>query len=167
MVFQSQVLNVNAASLVEKREHILADPGMRKIFVNPDTGNIWQMGLVVSESVRNSDVDGTPCILFLPALVRTYNAGLSFALLLFLFLGSQSLLKILHYCPISPCIQQPCRQPCPAVRPISTRFDALARSLALQSPHCTTVAGHQTACARCCPDRFKLVQLFLCRPIAP
>jgi hypothetical protein len=43
---------------------------------------------------------------FLPALVRMYNAGLSFAL--FLFLGSQSLLKILHYCPISPCIQQPC-----------------------------------------------------------
>jgi hypothetical protein len=49
---------------------------------------------------------------FLPALVRTYNAGLSFALLLllfffFFFLGSQSLLKILHYWPISPCIQQP------------------------------------------------------------
>jgi hypothetical protein len=39
------------------------------------------------------------------ALVRTYNAGLSFALLLFLLLRSQSLLKILHYCPISPCIQ--------------------------------------------------------------
>jgi hypothetical protein len=38
-------------------------------------------------------------------LVRTYNAGLSFALLFFLFLGSQTLLKILHYCPISPCIQ--------------------------------------------------------------
>jgi hypothetical protein len=34
---------------------------------------------------------------------------------------------------------------------------ALARSLAPQSPHCTTVAGHQTACARCCPDGFKLV----------
>jgi hypothetical protein len=43
----------------------------------------------------------------------------------------------------------------------------LMRSLALQSPHCTTVAGHQTTCTRCCPDRFKLVQLFLCRPIAP
>jgi hypothetical protein len=64
---------------------------------------------------------------FLPALVRTYNAGLSFALLLLLlFLGSQSLLKILHFCPISPCIQQPCtaglpgslaRQPCPAALP--------------------------------------------------
>jgi hypothetical protein len=70
------------------------------------------------------------------------------------------LLKFLHYCPISPCIQQPCpaalpgslarqpcpadlpwqpcsaalpgsltRQPCPAVRPISTGFDARARSL--------------------------------------
>jgi hypothetical protein len=78
------------------------------------------------------------------------------------------------------------QQPCPAVRPISTGFDA--RSLAPQSPHCNTVAGHQTECARCCPDRFKLVfcpislcfhylhsccpadrfnlvQLFLCRPI--
>jgi hypothetical protein len=149
-------------------------------------------------------------------LVRTYNAGLSFTLLI---LGSESLLKILHYCPISPCIQQPC----PAVRPISTGFAARARSLARllrshritvlltylwtvmillrlfqetkniiftcgdsknhswPSPlvifsvptrennvfllsfhrtvilHCTTVAGHQTACARCCPDRFKLV----------
>jgi hypothetical protein len=79
---------------------------------------------------------------FLPALVRTYNAGLSFALLilfLFFWLGSQTLLKILHYCPILPCTfarqpclvalpgslaRQPClvafpgslaRQPCPAV----------------------------------------------------
>jgi hypothetical protein len=111
--------------------------------------------------------------MFLPALVRTYNAGLSFALLLFLlFLGSQSLLKILHYCPISPCIQQPCRQPCPAALAgsLARQFDQfrpdLMRSLALQSPHCTTVAGHQTACARFCPDRFKLVQLFLCRPKA-
>jgi hypothetical protein len=91
-------------------------------------------------------------VYFLPALVRTYNASLSFALLLlFLFLGSQSLLKILHFCPISPCIQQPCtaglpgslarppcpaalpgrlaRPPCPAVRPISTGFDARARLL--------------------------------------
>jgi hypothetical protein len=44
---------------------------------------------------------------FLPALVLTYNAGLSFALLFFLLflLGSQTLLKILHCCPISPCIQ--------------------------------------------------------------
>jgi hypothetical protein len=33
----------------------------------------------------------------------------------------------------------------------------LMRALAPQSPHCTTVAGHQTACARCCPDRFKLI----------
>jgi gamma-glutamyltranspeptidase/glutathione hydrolase len=38
------ITEVNAASLVEKREHILADPGMSKIFVNPDTGNVWQMG---------------------------------------------------------------------------------------------------------------------------
>jgi hypothetical protein len=65
------------------------------------------------------------------------------------------------------------RQPCPAALPgsLARQFDQfrpdLMRSLALQSPHCTTVAGHQTACARCCPDRFKLVQLFLCRPIAP
>jgi hypothetical protein len=68
------------------------------------------------------------CFLFLPALVRTYNAGLSFALFFF-FLGSESLLKILHYCPISSCIQQPCpaapatlpgrlaRQPCLAALP--------------------------------------------------
>jgi hypothetical protein len=57
--------------------------------------------------------------------VRTYNAGLSFALFFF-FLGSASLLKILHYCPISPSIQQPCpaalpgslaRQPCLAALP--------------------------------------------------
>jgi hypothetical protein len=72
---------------------------------------------------------------------------------MFFFLGSQSLLIILHYYPISPCIQQPC----PAVRPISTGFDARARSLRSHRTSCTTVAGHQTACARCCPDRFKLV----------
>jgi hypothetical protein len=67
-----------------------------------------------------------------------------------------SLLKILHYCPISPCIQQPC----PAALPgCSINFDRIwcGRSLAPQSPHCTTVAGHQTACARCCPERFKLI----------
>jgi hypothetical protein len=70
----------------------------------------------------------------LPALVRTYNAGLSFALLLFFFflfmLGSQTLLKILHYCPISPCFQHIsplpaalpgslARQPCPGALPAS------------------------------------------------
>jgi hypothetical protein len=65
---------------------------------------------------------------FLPALVRMYNAGLSFALLFFFFLGSQTLLKILHYCPISPCFQHIAplhsalpgslaRQPCPAALP--------------------------------------------------
>jgi hypothetical protein len=84
---------------------------------------------------------------FLPALVRTYNAGLSFALLLLLlFLGSQSLLKILHFCPISPCIQQPCsaallgslaRQPCTACVPGSLARQpfpaALPGSLALHA----------------------------------
>jgi hypothetical protein len=44
-------------------------------------------------------------VTFLPALVHTYNAGLTFPLLLFFLLGSQTLLKIQHYCPISPCIQ--------------------------------------------------------------
>jgi hypothetical protein len=60
-----------------------------------------------------------------------------------------------------PCPGSLTRQPCSAVRPISTAFDALARSLArslaMQSLHCATVASHQTACARCCPDRLKLV----------
>jgi hypothetical protein len=96
---------------------------------------------------------------FLPALVRTYNAGLSFALLLLflllLFLRTQSeyciivqfhhAFSILYHC-MQPCpaalpgslARQPCpaalpgslaRQPCPAVRPISTGFDARARLL--------------------------------------
>jgi hypothetical protein len=47
------------------------------------------------------------------------------------------------------------RQPCPAARPISTVFDAHARLL--RSHRTVLVAGQQTACARCCPDRFKLV----------
>jgi hypothetical protein len=79
--------------------------------------------------------------------------------ILFNFTMLSSLLKILHYCPISPCIQQPCPAGLPGS--LARRFDQfrpdLMRALAPQSPHCTTVAGHQTACARCCPDRFKLV----------
>jgi hypothetical protein len=50
------------------------------------------------------------------------------------------------------------RQACPAALPgSSTNFDRIwcTRSLAPQSPHCNTLAGHQNACARCCPDRFK------------
>jgi gamma-glutamyltranspeptidase len=38
------ITETNAASLVEKQEHVLADPGMRQIYVNPDTGNFFQMG---------------------------------------------------------------------------------------------------------------------------
>jgi hypothetical protein len=55
------------------------------------------------------------------------------------------------------------RQPCPAALPgsLARQFDQfrpnLMCALAPQSPLCTTLAGHQTACARCCPDRFKLV----------
>jgi hypothetical protein len=60
------------------------------------------------------------------------------------------------------------RQPCPAAFPgslapaallgSSTNFDKdLMRELAPQSPYFTKVAGHQTAWAQCCPDRFKLV----------
>jgi hypothetical protein len=47
------------------------------------------------------------------------------------------------------------RQPCPAALPgsLARQFDQfrpdLMRALAPQSPHCTTVAGHQTAYARC------------------
>jgi hypothetical protein len=66
---------------------------------------------------------------FLPALVRTYNAGLSFALLfLFLFLLVQTLLRILHFCSISAYCIAPlhapaalpgsiARQHCPAALP--------------------------------------------------
>jgi hypothetical protein len=138
---------------------------------------------------------------------------------------ADTLLRILHYCPISPCFQHiaplhaplPCSL-APAVRPISTRFDARARwlrshrtvlhwqvtklharvavltglNLFLVQFHHAFIMCHQTACARCCTnrfklvflsnftmlslfacarccpaDRFKLVQLFLCRPIAP
>jgi hypothetical protein len=77
-------------------------------------------------------------------------------------------------------------QPCPAVRPISTGFDARARSLRiyritalyyscrslnsmgaaavltglnlfLVQFHHAFIMCHQTACARCCTDRFTLV----------
>jgi hypothetical protein len=79
--------------------------------------------------------------------------------ILFSFTMPFVILKILHYCPISPCIQQPCSAALP--NSLARQFDQfrpnLMRALAPQSPHCTTVAGHQTACARCCPDRFKLV----------
>jgi hypothetical protein len=141
--------------------------------------------------------------------VGTYvQRGSMFCFVVLVLVGTDTLIRILHYCPISPCFQhifaplhtalrplswQPCarlpgslaracpaallalaRQPCARCCPdkseqvqqnitpdTSTGFDAcarsLARSLAPQSPHCTTVAGHQTACARCCPDGFKLV----------
>jgi hypothetical protein len=113
-------------------------------------------------------------------------------------LGADTLLKFLHYCPISPCIQQPCPaalpqprpgslapQPCSAVRPISTGFDALAP----QSPHCTTLQWQVTklharaaavltglnlflvqfhhafiicmCCARCCPPISQFIASFL------
>jgi hypothetical protein len=72
---------------------------------------------------------------FLPAFVRTYNAGLCFALLFFLFLGQNTALlsnftMLSAYCTIA---RQPCpaalpgslaRQPCPAALPGS-----LARQL--------------------------------------
>jgi hypothetical protein len=65
-------------------------------------------------------------------------------------LGADTLLKFLNYCPISPCIQQPCpaalpgslalaalpgslaRQPCPAALPGSLALAALLGSLARQ-----------------------------------
>jgi hypothetical protein len=78
--------------------------------------------------------------IFLPALVRTYNAGLSFALLFFL-LGSQSLLKILHYCPISSCIQQPCP---PALPGSSTNFDQIWCARSLRSSHRTVLEWQVT-----------------------
>jgi hypothetical protein len=94
-----------------------------------------------------------------------------------------------------PIARQPCLaalpgslawQPCPAVRPISTGFDARARSLRiyritalyyscrslnsmgaaavltglnlfLVQFHHAFIMCHQTACARCCTDRFTLV----------
>jgi hypothetical protein len=66
-----------------------------------------------------------------PALVRTYNAGLSFALLFFLLLlGSQTLLKVLHYCPISPCFQH--IAPLHASLPDNLEPAALPGSLARQ-----------------------------------
>jgi hypothetical protein len=147
-------------------------------------------------------------ISFLPALVRTYNAGLSFALLFFLgrthcsnfciivqfhhafsSLARQPCLEALlqprpgslarQPCPAAlpgSLARQPCpsalpgsldRQPCPAALPgsLARQFDqfrpdlmrALASS-AVNALYFTTVAGHLTACARCCcPDRFKLV----------
>jgi hypothetical protein len=90
---------------------------------------------------------------------------------------ADTLLRIQHYCPISPCFQHiaplhaplPCslaRQPCPAVRPISTGFDArvlTGLNLLLVQLHHAFIMCHQTACARCCTDRFKLV---FC-PISP
>jgi hypothetical protein len=109
---------------------------------------------------------------------------------------ADTLLRILHYCPISPCFQHiaplhaplPCSL-APAVRPISTRFDARARwlrshrtvlhwqvtklharvavltglNLFLVQFHHAFIMCHQTACARCCTNRFKLV---FC-PISP
>jgi hypothetical protein len=59
-------------------------------------------------------------------------------------------------CPAAPATQtcsaallgSLARQPCTAVRPITTGFDARAP----QSPHFTTVAGHQTVCVRCCSE---------------
>jgi hypothetical protein len=96
-----------------------------------------------------------------------------FVVVVVLVLGADTLLNFLHYCPISPCIQQPCpgslaqqpcqtalpgslaRQPCPAVRPISTGFYARARSL---HSHRTVLQWQVTKQhARCCPDRFKLI----------
>jgi hypothetical protein len=59
------------------------------------------------------------------------------------------------------------RQPCPAALPgcIARQFDqfrpdlmrALTRSSVTALYYTTIVAGHQIACARCCPNRFKLV----------
>jgi hypothetical protein len=59
--------------------------------------------------------------------VGTYvQRGSKFCFVVVVFLGADTLLKFLHYCPISPCIQQPCpaalpgslaRQPCPAALP--------------------------------------------------
>jgi hypothetical protein len=99
-----------------------------------------------------------------------------------LVLVAANLLRILHFRPISPCFQllsilchcihvtlpgSLARQPCPTALPgsLARQFDqfrpdlmrALARS-AVTALYYTAVAGHQTACARCCcPDRFKLV----------
>jgi hypothetical protein len=139
---------------------------------------------------------GLPDCLFFTRVGTYVQRGSKFCFVV--LLGSDTLLKCLHYCPISPCIQRPCpaalpgslapaallgsslarQQPCPAALPgslascsaalpgrLARQFDqfrpdlmrALARS-AVIALYCTAVAGHQTACARCCcPDRFKLV----------
>jgi hypothetical protein len=100
-------------------------------------------------------------------LVRTYNAGLSFALLLFFFfllLGvinqntaifanfvqfhhafrhSQNIALLSNFTMHSAALLGSlAQQPCPAVRPISTEFDARARSAVTalyysgRSPNC-------------------------------
>jgi hypothetical protein len=100
-------------------------------------------------------------------LVRTYNAGLSFALL-FLLLFLLLLFLRTHYteyCIIVKfhhafSILHHCMQALPSS--LARQFDQfrpdLMRALACSAVLQTTVAGHQTACARCCClDRFKLV----------
>jgi hypothetical protein len=82
------------------------------------------------------------------------DAGLGFALFLFLFLRTNYSIKILHYCPISPCFQHItpyalpgslARQPCPA---------ALPGSLARQPcPACSITCFYR-------PKAVNLVQAF-------
>jgi hypothetical protein len=98
----------------------------------------------------------------------------------FVVVGTDTLIRILHYCPISPCFQhiiaplhtalpgslaRACsaalralaRQPFERLRALarqllSDKFEQVQQNITLdtstgvsQSPHCTTVAGHQTA----------------------
>jgi hypothetical protein len=79
-------------------------------------------------------------------------------LLVLLVVLADTLIRILHYCPISPCFQH-------IIAPLHTALRALARqpcaclpgSLARACPAALHAHARQP-CARCCPDKSEQVQ---------
>jgi hypothetical protein len=94
-------------------------------------------------------------------LVGTYvqrGSKFCFVVLVVVVVLADTLIRILHYCPISPCFQH-------IIAPLHTALRALARqpctrlpgSLARACPAALHALARQP-CARCCPDKSEQVQ---------
>jgi hypothetical protein len=94
--------------------------------------------------------------------VCTTRVYVLFCFVVVVVVGTDTLIRILHYCPISPCFQHifaPLLQPClAALRALARQPCArLPGSLARGCPSALRALARQP-CARCCPDKSKQVQ---------